>query len=583
MILVVINMKISKTMFKEYSKCNNFYNLEQIYYKKKNSNVDDWDVYAILEKMFDEEGEDLVKISDEKLQAMQDFYKDVERVALKEACNTFNRAFVYKENTKEQMKLSFIDKNGYEFYTYLDGFYDSEDIYVIEVKATTSSKYLKLGPTINGKLESIFECNDNIIKLKNDIYNDNKKMKHYMKLFDRSSDVGKYIYDIAVTYFIYKGFVINNFRMSNKPTKFYLALLNSNYIYDGKSDYERNSESIVHFLDVTTICEEYQNIIKKDYDDIIQNIIRKDLEKKYSKSCDGCIYEKICFPFTMDKNNIKTLLAPKTLKINGEKKNLISLINSGYKYIKDLKVSDLEKKKHLIQYNCIVKEEEYINVDSVTSEINGNIKYPIYHLDFESFQSPLPRFKFEKPYMQSVFQFSVHIQRKPGECDKDADNYSYIPFDFLDHREDLIKEMIKIIDLSKGGTVLVYNKNFEYSRISEMVKMFPKYEKELKMILDHMYDLMDVVKKGEEGVGYYHPLLNGSYSIKKLLPIYSDISYSDLEVKNGCEAQIAYLMFKYLPLDEIKQIRNDLITYCKQDTYSMVEILDGIRKKVRYK
>ena len=49
------------------------------YYKKKNSNVDDWDVYAILEKMFDEEGEDLVKISDEKLQAMQDFYKDVER------------------------------------------------------------------------------------------------------------------------------------------------------------------------------------------------------------------------------------------------------------------------------------------------------------------------------------------------------------------------------------------------------------------------------------------------------------------------------------------------------------------------
>ena len=37
-----------------------------------------------------------------------------------------------------------------------------------------------------------------------------------------------------------------------------------------------------------------------------------------------------------------------------------------------------------------------------------------------------------------------------------------LPSDFLDHREEMIKEMIETIDLSNGGTVLVYNKNFEY-------------------------------------------------------------------------------------------------------------------------
>ena len=34
------------------------------------------------------------------------------------------------------------------------------------------------------------------------------------------------------------------------------------------------------------------------------------------------------------------------------------------------------------------------------------LKYPIYHLDFETFPCPLPRYSGEKPYTQSVFQFS---------------------------------------------------------------------------------------------------------------------------------------------------------------------------------
>ncbi len=572
---------ISKTLFKEYAKCKAFYSLEQIYYLKKKARFDEEEILELLGHMFDEDGNDQIRIEDEKLNAMQGYYKEVEKVALKEASKTLKKEFKYYDNNKEQMKISFFDQNGYEFYTYLDGFCDDQEVTIIEVKATTSRKYLKLGPVINKKLECIFNINNNIITLKEDVYNDKKKMKHYQKLFNRYTDVGKYIYDIGVTAYFLRRFMNDNYKMMNKPVKLYLALLNGDYTYDGKSDYEYNGESIIHFLDVTKICEEYQSIIEKDYQNIVKNIFHKETKGLYNDCCKECIYNNVCFPFLSQKNNIKTLLSPKKITIDNNKLELKDLINHGYCFIKDIPNEYLENKKHLIQYHSILNNEEYLDVKSVLKEINENIRYPIYHLDFESFQSPLPRFKGEKPYTQSVFQFSIHIQKSPLVCDKEKDNYSFLPKDFFDHREELIQEMIRIIDLSNGGTILVYNKNFEYTRIREMIEIFPQYEKELNQILLHMYDLMDVLKKGIEGINYYHPMLNGSYSIKKLLPIYSDISYNDLEVKNGCEAQVAYLQFSYLAKEDIEKLHNELIVYCKQDTYSMVEILDGLIKKVR--
>jgi len=575
-------MKISKTLFKEYTKCKVFYTLDEIYYKKKNASIDEEEAINILEKMFDDEGEDLVRVTDKQLELMQNYYKEVERVALKEASLKFNKEFVYQENTKDQMKISYTDNNGYELYTYLDGFSDTEEVIVVEVKATTNRKYLELGPKINKKLEPIFDVEDNIMTLKKDIHNSEKKYNFYKKLFDRYSDVGKYMYDIAVTYFIYNGFLINNHRMASKPTKFYLAVLNCKYQYDGVSDYDSNSEKVIHFIDVTSICEEYQPIIRKEYNDLVNNIINKNTTDKYSSACEKCVYSEICFPFLKEQYNIKTLLKPKEIKISGEKCKINNLINDKcYKYIYDIPFNLLENKKHIIQYNSIKDNKEYENIDLMNEQIKDNIKYPIYHLDFESFQSPLPRYKGETPYMQSVFQFSIHVQKEPFVCDRELDNYSFLPSDCLDHREELIKEMINIIDLSKGGTVLVFNKNFEVSRLKEMIKMFPNYEKELQLIIDHIYDLLDVFRKGDDGVNYYHPKLNGSYSIKKILPIFSNISYSDLEVKNGIEAQTAYLMFDLLPKEDVKKIREELLIYCKQDTYSMVEILDNIIKKVR--
>ncbi len=90
----------------------------------------------------------------------------------------------------------------------------------------------------------------------------------------------------------------------------------------------------------------------------------------------------------------------------------------------------------------------------------------------------------EKPFFQSVFQFSIHIEASDGVCDIKRDNVSFVANTFSDQREELVKKLVETIDLSHGGTVLVYNKAFEYNRICEFIKIFPKYKEKLEFNVD---------------------------------------------------------------------------------------------------
>ena len=562
-------MEISKTMFKEYAKCENFPYLDSIY-KLKSLHEDHENIGKILLRMFNEDGDDLINVPDEQMEIMLPYYQEVERLALKEAEIKFNKKFTYNKNTKDQKKFQFKDNFGNIFYTYVDGFCEEdEEITILEIKSTTNSKFLK-----NGN----FSFQDGIITI-NDVSINDKK------IFDRTSDIGKYLYDFAITKFIVNENALTDKSLRDKKINYYLGILNSKFIFNGKyindePDYfnEEYQERLFSFVKCNDLLNEYLLVIKKDYDNLINNINNKNLTSIYNEHCKNCEFEDICFENINSFFSIKTLLPPKKVG----KENLVSLINNKYYKITDLNPNDFACENHLIEYNSIKNDEIFYDKEQIYSELD-KIKYPIYHLDFESFFIPLPRYYGEKPYTQSVFQFSIHIEKEEGICDRYKDNYYYLPMDFLDHREELIKEMIKVIDLTNGGTVLVYNKNFEYTRIKEFIDIFPKYKKELENINNHMFDLMDVVR-GKRGnrVNFYHKLLNGGFSIKKVLPLFSDLTYKDLEIQNGIGAIVAYSKFKYLPQEDILELRKNLIKYCGLDTYSMFVILNNIKKETGY-
>ena len=79
-------------------------------------------------------------------------------------------------------------------------------------------------------------------------------------------------------------------------------------------------------------------------------------------------------------------------------------------------------------------------------------------------------------------------------------------------------------------------------------------------------------------VNFYDYRLSGSYSIKKTLPLFSNLSYDNLGVHNGTEAIIEYANYNNMNEEELAKTRENLKIYCRQDTWAMVEILNSIRK-----
>jgi len=59
--------------------------------------------------------------------------------------------------------------------------------------------------------------------------------------------------------------------------------------------------------------------------------------------------------------------------------------------------------------------------------------------------------------------------------------------------------------------------------------MYPEYKDFYDQVNAQTYDLMDIFKSMQ----YFHRDFSGSASIKKVLPVLTDISYDDLEVGNG--------------------------------------------------
>ena len=74
--------------------------------------------------------------------------------------------------------------------------------------------------------------------------------------------------------------------------------------------------------------------------------------------------------------------------------------------------------------------------------------------------------------------------------------------------------------------------------------------------------------------------MKGKYSIKNVLPaLVPSFSYNVLEINNGKIASIEFEnLCKLNDQNKIKEIRKNLLEYCKMDTFAMVKILEVLRK-----
>ena len=622
-------MAITKTNFINYSRCPRYAALEEIKcekldaditYKEYKKEEEGEQLKEILGSIFEDDTYevDLTNKVNKQMEAMMPYYKMVEIEAGRITQKYFGGKSTYADDTFSQESFEF-NKNGIKYICYVDIYNEvSNDINIIEVKATTSNKYVNLKASHKkGEKYSIFhfDKDKNCYYLKDEIdgYPLDTEMpldaylKQKEKLFDRYSSVGSYIFDLAIQRFILEGEYKESHNEDKlKDVHYYLAVLNHNYVFDGtyegkKAIYNPDNEGneIVVFFDLTKVTEEYQNIIKQteaSLEEYLFNLnaspcpMGKWCERKKVKECIylGPVCGKMIPAKNSSLNYLNNGFGFKTL--DGERLKGLELINAGYINMLDIPEEWITSKKHEIQRDSLRFNKPYIDTEKIRAGLNA-LEYPIYHLDFETMPCPMPRFRGEKPYIQSPFEFSLHIEHAPGVCDKEKDNYIFLAKTFdNDEREELVKALCKYIDPDKG-TLFAQNVAFEKGRIKELAAIFPEYREKLMKMYNRGFDLLWLVntktelyeelgfdKERASLPNYYNKDLSGSYSIKKTLPVFSDLSYKDLTVKNGTEAIVAYASYNKMTKEEYDLYYEALRIYCQQDTWAMVVILQALRE-----
>ncbi|MBT9166250.1 MAG: hypothetical protein DDT25_00933 [Chloroflexi bacterium] len=123
----------------------------------------------------------------------------------------------------------------------------------------------------------------------------------------------------------------------------------------------------------------------------------------------------------------------------------------------------------------------------------------------------------------------------------------------------------------ESGPVYVYNAGFETTRMSELATRYPQFSAALLAINSRVVDLLPIARER-----YYNPSQQGSWSIKKVLPaVVPELCYDALDgVQDGGMAMEAFLeaIHPDTPVGRKNQIEQQLLAYCKLDTYAMVRL-----------
>lgn len=218
-------------------------------------------------------------------------------------------------------------------------------------------------------------------------------------------------------------------------------------------------------------------------------------------------------------------------------------------------------------------DQTIIRLESIRNQLS-RLVYPLYFLDYETYPTAVPVFDGCYPFQQVPFQYSLHIL--------DAPDGDYIHKEYL-HREadSPTRSIAKSLcaDIGAEGSVIVWNKKFERKCNEDLANMYPDLSSEIDSINNRLFDLMEVFSEQN----YVHKDFKGSASIKKVLPVICpNLTYDNLAIADGGAACSSWkkMVFEINKADQKEAIAQDLLAYCKLDTWAMVRIWEELEKLV---
>jgi hypothetical protein len=195
-------------------------------------------------------------------------------------------------------------------------------------------------------------------------------------------------------------------------------------------------------------------------------------------------------------------------------------------YIEEITAPLERKQRQQLQLESIKDPEKELTVfaEELRAELD-ELEYPLHFIDFETSTNPLPHFKGQRPYEQVAFQFSHHILHQDGKLVHAnqfllADPGTFPNFEFVRALRDAVGDRGSIFRYSPHENTVLRQIYRQLEDSNEADKQ------ELHAFIDHitqvkdghigertMVDLLPLMKRN-----YYNPQMQGSNSIKQLLP-----------------------------------------------------------------
>ena len=347
----------------------------------------------------------------------------------------------------------------------------------------------------------------------------------------------------------------------------FIAYINNKYVRSGEVDIHQ----LFTIEDVTDRLPPYYAAVKDNVAAALEFIDKKDEPyigpgEHCSKSY-PCLYWDYCTR-DLPKPNVFDLY-----RLSGSKAE--GYYNEGIVTFADVLRAGI--KLNDIQYKQVTSEQFDLptHVDKLgIKAFLDTLTYPLYFLDFESFQTCVPLYDGIHPYQQVPFQYSLHYILDP--------NGKLLHKEFLadensDPRRALAEQLAA--DIPTDACVLAYNKGFECTRLKELAETFPDLAEKLLAIRENVRDLLDVFRHGY----VYDRAMGGSFSIKKVLPALfpndPNLDYHNLaDVHNGGEATDTYLALRGMEREARDKLRRSLLAYCGLDTLAMVMLWQRLRE-----
>lgn len=216
--------------------------------------------------------------------------------------------------------------------------------------------------------------------------------------------------------------------------------------------------------------------------------------------------------------------------------------------------------------DCIVAGREY--VDPALGKALATARYPIHFLDFETFAPAIPRYRWTRPYQQLTFQWSCHVVHADGR----VEHREHLHTADSDPRGPFVDSLLDALE--RAGTIVVYS-SFENTQLDALARVLRNRRKRIRAVQRRLLDLHAIVK-----AHYYHPDLDGSFSLKALVPVLvPKLTYG--EIGDGQEAGAAYVEMIDAPTEPARRamLEIELLRYCGTDTLATFEVWKALGRR----